>query len=305
MLANYLQAIQDWLDLFGSHPSLWGIDIINEPECHLGWDNHVYKDAQNNKYYCWHPLNKREYPDNYLAEPFDGDGVYQNHRLRDFLADAYDVINDWNVAHQYERNPLKVVCDINNGLCMSPKCYIDMAHPWDTTNPTEIRKVCDVFGLHWYQMLLDSNFGPIQNPTSATKPLYTWIRSSDRLQRFTDDECNPISWHQEVCPQTIWMADKPIIITETQRYDDSDYDIDLEPSNGFWYSEYLQYGETRHIESFVFWSGDGGLKHLVDGDGSGWTYGWKAFHELYPVDRWFYNLGNGGTVIKNYTYTGN
>jgi len=298
MLANYLQAIQDWLDLFGSHPSLWGIDIINEPECHLGWDNHVYKDAQNNKYYCWHPLNKREYPDNYLAEPFDGDGVYQNHRLRDFLADAYDVINDWNVAHQYERNPLKVVCDINNGLCMSPKCYIDMAHPWDTTNPTEIRKVCDVFGLHWYQMLLDSNFGPIQNPTSATKPLYTWIWSSDRLQAFTSDECNPISWHQEVCPQTIWMADKPIIITETQRYDDSDYDIDLEPSNGFWYSEYLQYGETRHIESFVFWSGDGGLHHLVNGIGADpenpdkdwWNWGW-----LNP-----YTLGNGGSAIKDY-----
>lgn len=192
---------------------------------------------------------------------------------------------------------------------MSPKCYIDMAHPWDTANPTEIRKVCDVFGVHWYQSLTTYNGSelvPIEHPTSGTLPWSTWIWSSDRLQAFTSDECNPISWHIGVCPQTIWMADKPIIITETQRYDYNNYDAaQISLNNYTWYTNYLQYGETRHIESFVFWSGDGGLKHLVDGDGSGWTYGWKAFHELYPVDRWFYNLGNGGTVIKNYTYTGN
>jgi hypothetical protein len=114
-------------------------------------------------------------------------------------------------------------------------------------------------------------------------------------------------------PVTDWMAEKPIILTETHRYERNDWSRDFDgdaffeipadnlscigTSNCWWYHNHLDRGKSRHVESYIFWDGSGseGDKHLVRGtpvneivDSLRW--GWKSG----------FSIGFGGSAIRNY-----
>jgi hypothetical protein len=280
MLGHYKTAVVDFLNAFGWHESVWGVDVFNEPLYFLA---PPYTGSSPNTIWYWHGLGYDVYDTDQWVSSTD----HHNHRLRDFLADTYDAVKTW-CAEAGNRN-IEVVSDIANDNYHFPMQFVDMVQTWDGTS-SPVRKTCDVFGLHWYQYF--DSYNPYVPDRS-----YLW--SSDTLK-------DP----QGIYLQTEWMAEKPLILAETIRYanmsrfdgdhyfDDTDY-CDQYVCNYEWYENYLDKGTRRHIESFIFFSGDGAswdghpVRGVHQGPSEDYSYGWGP-------DGDHYDLGLAGQLIYDY-----
>jgi hypothetical protein len=284
MFDNYKQAAVDFLNLFSWHESLWGIDIFNEP---LYGFAPASSGSPANAWF-WHGLGYNVYDTDEWIDRTE----HRNHCLRGFLADTYDAVKTW--CGQAGNRDIKVVCDIAQDNCDYPLQFVDMGHPW-ATNPSAKRKTCDVFGVHWYQKY-HYEAGPPAVPPTTVDSTYLW--SGDSLARYHTTE---------------WMAEKPLMITETVRYWQNDWDRTFNGDqyfedgqncatytcNDVWYEDYLDKGQHRHIESYIFWSGDGAswMKPLVWGAPAATP---ESYADGWVPDEGSYDLGLAGGIIYNY-----